>query len=157
MHPCPRAGEVCSKVLLGALPANRHGHPRLGRRTPTPRQVPLTSSSPGALCCSRYGALSHCPGHGCVLFTFKPGLRRIQREGGGVWHKASVSGCLSLAAPIGLSLLLILTLCGSERVLVVSRDALDDLSCLTTQAGGGGRVGIYHTYMHIIVWQGRGQ
>ena len=32
-------------------------------------------------------------------------------------HKASVSGCLPLAAPIGLSPLLILTLCGSERVL----------------------------------------
>ena len=39
---------------------------------------------------------------------------------GGVWHKASVSDCLPLAAPIGLSPLLILTLCGPERVLVVS-------------------------------------
>ena len=39
---------------------------------------------------------------------------------------------LSLAAPIGLSPLLILTLCGSKRVLVVSTEALDDLSCLTT-------------------------
>ena len=36
--------------------------------------------------------------------------------GGGGWHKASVSDCLSLAAPIGLSPLLILTLCGPERV-----------------------------------------
>ena len=35
------------------------------------------------------------------------------------WHKASAVGCLPLAAPIGLSPLLILTLCGSERVLVV--------------------------------------
>ena len=41
--------------------------------------------------------------------------------------------CLPLAAPIGLSPLLILTLCGSERVLVVSTEPLDDLSCLTTQ------------------------
>ena len=40
--------------------------------------------------------------------------------GGGGWHKASVSDCLPLAAPIGLSPLLILTLCGPERVLVVS-------------------------------------
>ena len=32
--------------------------------------------------------------------------------GGGCWHKASVSDCLPLAAPIGLSPLLILTLCG---------------------------------------------
>ena len=39
--------------------------------------------------------------------------------GGGGWHKASVSDCLHLAAPIGLSPLLILTLCGPERVLVV--------------------------------------
>ena len=67
--------------------------------------------------------------------------------GGGVWHKASVFGCLPLAAPIGLSPLLILTLCGSERVLVVSTEPLDDLSCLTTPGsavpetgcwGGGG-------------------
>ena len=50
--------------------------------------------------------------------------------GGGGWHKASVSDCLPLAAPIGLSLLL--TLCGSERVMVVSTEPLDDLSCLTT-------------------------
>ena len=34
---------------------------------------------------------------------------------GGGWHKASVSDCLPLAAPIGLSPLLILTLCGPER------------------------------------------
>ena len=52
--------------------------------------------------------------------------------GGGGWHKASVSDCLPLAVPIGLSPLLILTLCGSERVLVVSTEPLDDLSCLTT-------------------------
>ena len=46
---------------------------------------------------------------------------------GGVWHKTSVSDCLPLAAPIGLSPLLILTLCGPERVLVVSTEPLDDL------------------------------
>ena len=62
-------------------------------------------------------------------------------QGGGVWHKASVSDCWPLAAPIGLSPLLILTLCGPERVLVVSTEPLDDLSCLTTPGsatGGGG-------------------
>ena len=48
---------------------------------------------------------------------------------GGVWHKASGLNCLPLAAPIGLSPLLILTLCGPERVLVVSTEPLDD--CLT--------------------------
>ena len=52
--------------------------------------------------------------------------------GGRGWHKAMVLVCLPLAAPIGLSPLLILTLCGSERVLVVSTEPLDDLSCLTT-------------------------
>ena len=52
--------------------------------------------------------------------------------GGGGWHKASVSDCLPLAAPIGLSPLLTLTLCGSKRVLVVSTEPLDDLSYLTT-------------------------
>ena len=56
--------------------------------------------------------------------------------GGGGWHKASVSDCLSLAAPIGLSPPLILTLCGPERVLVVSTEPPDDLSCLTTPGVG---------------------
>ena len=40
--------------------------------------------------------------------------------------------CLPLVAPFGLSPLHILTLCGSERVLVVSTEPPDDLSCLTT-------------------------
>ena len=47
---------------------------------------------------------------------------------GGVWHKAWVSDCLPLAAPLGLSPLLILTLWGSGRVLVVSTEPPDDLS-----------------------------
>ena len=63
--------------------------------------------------------------------------------GGGGWHKASVSDCLPLAAPIGLSPLLILTLCGSGRVLVVSPEPPDDLSCLTTP-GVGRRVLLSH-------------
>ena len=42
--------------------------------------------------------------------------------GGGIWHKASVFCCLPLAAPIGLSLLHILTLCGPKRGLVVSTE-----------------------------------
>ena len=62
----------------------------------------------------------------------------MEGEGGGDWHKASVSDCLPLAAPIGLSPLLILTLRGPERVLVVSTEPPDDLSCLTTPEGGGG-------------------
>ena len=46
--------------------------------------------------------------------------------------------CLPLAAPIGLLPLLIRTLCGPERVLVVSTELPDDLSCLTTPGVGGG-------------------
>ena len=42
--------------------------------------------------------------------------------GGGGLHKASVSDCLPSAVPSGLSRLLILTLCGPERVLVVSME-----------------------------------
>ena len=60
----------------------------------------------------------------------------VRGRGGGCWHKASVSDCLPLAAPIGLSPLLILTLCGSERVLVVSTEPPDDLSRLTTPGVG---------------------
>ena len=60
----------------------------------------------------------------------------LKDPGGGGWHKASVSDCLPLAAPIGLSPLPILTLCGSKRVLVVSTEPLDDLSCLTTPGVG---------------------
>ena len=52
------------------------------------------------------------------------------------WHKASVFDCLPLAAPMGLSPLLILTLCGPERVLVVSTEPPDDLSCLSTPGVG---------------------
>ena len=59
--------------------------------------------------------------------------------GGGGGHEASVSVCLPLAAPIGLSPLHILTLCGSERVFVVSTEPPDDLSCWTT--AGVGRPG----------------
>ena len=62
--------------------------------------------------------------------------RKSARGGGGGWHKASVSDCLPLAAPIGLSPLLILTLCGPERVLVVSTEPPDVLSCLTTAGVG---------------------
>ena len=52
--------------------------------------------------------------------------------GGGSWHEAMWFVFLSLAAPIGLSPVFILTLCGSERRLVVSTEPLDDVSCFTT-------------------------
>ena len=41
--------------------------------------------------------------------------------------------CLPLAAPIDLAPLHLLTLCESERVLVVFTEPLEDLSCLTTR------------------------
>ena len=69
----------------------------------------------------------------CVYMYFKGA---DWTGGGGGWHKASVSDCLPLAAPIGLSPLLILTLRGPERVLVVSTEPPDDLSCLTTPGVG---------------------
>ena len=62
--------------------------------------------------------------------------------GGGEWHKASELGCVPLAAPIGLSPLHILTLCGAERVLVVSMEPLDDLSWGLGWGGGDWWVGV---------------
>ena len=74
--------------------------------------------------------------HPCALlhilkhsFASRPLLRDT---GGGGWHEAMVLVCLPLAAPIGLSPLHIPTHCGSKRVLVVSTEPLDELSCLTT-------------------------
>ena len=67
---------------------------------------------------------------------------------------AMVFGCLPLAAPIGLSPLLILTLCGPERVLVVSTEPPDDLSCLTTPAAGGGGGRVEHPPNHPLGREG---
>ena len=78
-----------------------------------------------------------CDAKGCEGTPFRDHLAEGGGGGGeGVWHKASVSDCLPLAAPIGLSPPLILTICGSERVLVVSTEPPDDVSCLTTPGVG---------------------
>ena len=61
------------------------------------------------------------------------GMSHRGSRGGG---DAMVLVCLPLAAPIGLSPLYFPTLCGSERVVVVSTEPLDDLSCLTTLGVG---------------------
>ena len=64
--------------------------------------------------------------------------------GGGGWHKASVPDCLPLAAPIGLSPPLILTLCGPERVLVVSTEPTPGVGGPgdgRREMGGGGHEG----------------
>ena len=86
-----------------------------------------------------------CPNQG----TLAGGVRQLSDRrtlagmcwlgGGGGWHEAMV---LLLAAPIDLSPLLILTLCGPERVLVVSTEPPDDLSCLTTPGVGRPRNGL---------------
>ena len=73
-------------------------------------------------------AALHVPLWGLTFGSVGPG----PSGGGGGWHEAMVIVCLPLAAPISLSSLYIPTLCGSERVLVVSTEPLDDLSCLTT-------------------------
>ena len=66
----------------------------------------------------------------------------LQPFGGrGEWHGAMVLVCLPLAAPIGLSPLHIPTHFGSERVLVVSTEPLDYLSCLTTPGLAGPQTG----------------
>ena len=85
-------------------------------------------------------------GRGCA--TAAPPIHRPEvlrapgSEGWGGWHKPSVFSCLPSAAPIGLSPLYIPTLCGSEHVLVVSTEPLDDLSCLTTPGVGRPRDGL---------------
>ena len=76
---------------------------------------------------------AHKCGHNRVVASTLCKIRFwLTSEGWGGWHKASVLGCLPLGASIGLSPLLILTLRGSERVLVVPTELLDHLSCLTT-------------------------
>ena len=71
-----------------------------------------------------------------ISYAFAGHMTVPPHGGGGGWHKASVSDCLPLAASIGPSPLLILTLCGPERVLVLSTKPPDDLSCLTTPGVG---------------------
>ena len=75
-------------------------------------------------------------GRSCGTSNLHSSQASFERGGGGVGHKASVSVCVPWAAPIGLSPRLILTPCGPERVLVVSTEPPDDLSCLTTPGVG---------------------
>ena len=62
---------------------------------------------------------------------------------GGGGDEAMVLVYLPLAVPIGLSPLHILTLCGSEPVLVVSTEPLDDLPGLTTPGSAVQQTGCY--------------
>ena len=121
-HPncpvCPRLLRHCAvlQALRGGNPHKRDGGAGL---CPLPLCL---CPVPCDLTCGPISTRGYC------LVWRTPYLR-----GGGGWHKASVFGCLPLAAHIGLSPLPILTLCGSECVLVVSTEPLDDLS-----EGGGG-------------------
>ena len=106
---------------------------KLGQRpvTPSPRGTENTGhKAPEGLYVARHLGVQEEQSRVCVCV-------------GGVWHKASVSDCLHLAAPIGLSPLLFLTLCGPERVLVVSTEPPDDLSCLTTPGSAVPETGCY--------------
>ena len=85
---------------------------------------PLQSANPGNMTVRR---VEQCKGP--ARTTCDCSATRGGAGGGGGWHEALVLVCLPLAAPIGLSPLLILTLCGPERVLVVSTEPPDDLSC----------------------------
>ena len=71
---------------------------------------------------------------GLCRHSMTNGFGKLPFGGAGGSHKAMVLVC----SPIGLSPLHIPTLCGSERVLVVSTELLDDLSCFFVGAGGGG-------------------
>ena len=76
----------------------------------------------------------------CTATARPQGARKRQTtdEGGGaVGTRPQYSVVCLLAAPIGPSPLLIVTLCGPERVWVVSTEPPDDLSCLTTPGVGG--------------------
>ena len=81
------------------------------------------------------GACHASPSEAALPRPFERGSSRVVWGGGGAQGLGIRLVCL-LAAPIGLSPLLILTLCGPERVLVVSTEPPDDLSCLTTPGGG---------------------
>ena len=77
------------------------------------------------------GALEVNPNASGVSLTSKRGLSLCHGRRGG-WHEAMVLVGLPLAAPIGLSPLHVLTLCGSERA-----------TCLGRVARGGGGGGEY--------------
>ena len=93
--------------------------------TPTKRYTDAHNIGAGCGMHTRYG---------CAVVT---GLKEPWGGGGG-WHEATVLVCVPLAAPIDPSSLYIPTLCGSERVLVVS-------------LGGGGGAADFSTHSEMDV------
>ena len=102
--------------------------------------------------------------HACPCWPGGEGGRSPGGGKGGGGHEAMVLVCLPLAAPIGLSPSHSLTLCGSERVLVVSTEPPDDLSCLTGRLSqrqavarlwkeGGGGAGTTPGWIAVCSWR----
>ena len=101
-----------------------------------PPFCPLTSRNRvrAGGCPLGFGAVS--PGH-CTGLSPNAGPGGGGGGAGGTRPRLGLgSDCLPLAAPFGLLPPHILTLRGPERVLVVSTEPLDDLSCLTTPGVG---------------------
>ena len=103
----------------------RHQGPAVEGRTRSPQGAVLWGrGGVGAFVCSCAGGRGGCqssPSRPPRTHNWTTPSRTLLQPGPGAggWHKASVSDCLPLATPIGLSPLLILTLRGPERVLVV--------------------------------------
>ena len=116
-HP---VGPALRKPLR--MPRESPGPPTRQRNT----HGPCVGTCAVCLKARQHTSPFHCWGRSAVRRTrhaVDQCLCQCSPFGGGVgWHKASVSDCLPLAAPIGPSPLLVLTLCGSERVLVVSTE-----------------------------------
>ena len=146
------ATEQCWNLCPSLYSCDRPTHPTCDRACPVLScpMLPRASLAEHDACAAVWvlvsapqgGTLFVAPPPRGVGFGMSPWIccSRLQLAasggGGGIWHKAWVSDCLPLAAPIGLSPLLILTLCVPERVLVVSTEPPDDLSCLTTPGVG---------------------
>ena len=136
-----KPSDVAALLAVGSVnrllaahhdPPSRCGGPPfvlLHRRQVMARQSRIHAATIFSAEC-KHSAMVECP---AALQGRKQHCGLDRRGGGG--HKASVSDCLPPAAPIGLSPLLILTLCGPERVLVVSTEP---------EGGGGGGKGIYN-------------
>ena len=161
-HPIPRSGpgqppaisrrrssrpSARDRARSGATALMRRENNVPGSRLPPPAPFCLMS----AVQCRRRVLTACHDGNGAHVPPAPPGLwcREGRRLHASHWHegqrglfiscakqhKQTESG-VARAAPIGLSPPHILTLCGSERVLVVSTEPPDDLSCLTTPGVG---------------------
>ena len=132
--PVPSSGRIACAVRRLANPsANVARYPGSQSWALVTRFACVLSSKAPMRCVSGFPTPQFCSvevpqlalSRSCSLFPF-PSLPTLP-------FSLSFSVRVRLWAGVGLSPLHILTLCGSERVLVVSTEPLDDLSCLTTQ------------------------